>query len=503
MKLITSVFIFLTLLIVGVYTLLFTSLGHGFLVPIIENNIKQNTKIDNVIVKSFSLKPDQLDIVVDMDTNIIKFDATFNIFDRVIVGNYIFDIKELSSFSQVLKKELSGSFFTNGTVSGEFDNLDVKGLAKVAKGDIDYACNIKNDINDISFDGKEIDLETLLLMIGEKQYASGSININGSIKSLSSLNGDIKTQLNDGVLNHILIEKDFALSLPKNLPFILEVDSKLSKKSIQNKIKLDSFLATVTSKNSEFFMETKKLQSDYKLVVSDLSKLYFLTKQKMRGDIEIDGDITFDKKLLATFHSKKFEGIIDGKLDGDKIEVNGKNLQTLDLLHMLYYPEVFHSSLDGDISFDLRTKKGKSLVNMYEGQFLTNEAMSKLKNLTSYDLTLEIYEKSTLTTQIDNTILDNTLLMKSKNSTIKSDNMLIDTNSSTINADIDLLYKKTALGVNLDGDISGPNIKVKVDDALKEKVIDKGKKELDRFIEKNIDDSSKESFKGLIKGLFN
>ena len=502
MKLISSVFIFLTVVIVGVYTLLFTSLGHGILIPIIENKIKQNTKIDTVTVKSFSLNPNQFSIVVDMNKSIIQMDSKFNIFDRGISGNYKVDIQDLSLFSKLTHSDLKGSVLTYGTLNGKFDNLDLKGKTIIAKGDLEYSFNVTDDLKDINFHARNLDLSTLLLMLGQKQYAKGSINIDGEISSLSHLDGGIKTVLNNGFLNEKLIEKDFAFSLPKNSAFIVEIDSKLSKKSIQNKINIDSFVGTLTSKNSELFLDSKLVQSDYKIAISDMGKLSLLTKQKMRGDIIINGDITIDKKLLATFHSNIFDGSINGKLDGNKLQVHMKKLQTLPLLHTLYYPEIFRSSLDGDIDFDMVSKKGNSLIKMYNGQFLTNEAMSTLKKLTNYDLTLEIYETSTLSTEINNTILDNKLLMTSKNSTIKSDKMIVNTQNSTIDAKIDLLYKKLGLGINLDGSIASPNIKVKVDNALKEKVKDKAKKELDRFMEKNLDDRSKDNLKNLIKGLF-
>ena len=367
MKLISSVFIFLTVVIVGAYALLFTSLGHGVLIPIIENKIKQNTKIDTVTVKNFSLTPNQCNIVVDMNKSIIQIDSKFNIFDRVINGNYKVDIQDLSLFSKLTQSNLQGSVLTHGTLNGKIDNLDIKGKATIAKGDIEYAFNVTDDLKDINFHAKKLDLSTLLTMIGQKQYAKGSINMDGEISSLSHMDGEIKTILNNGFLNQELIEKDFSLTLPKNSAFIVDIDSKLSKKSIQNKINLDSFAGMLTSKNSEFFLDSMVVQSDYKLTISDMSKLYFLITQKMRGKIELDGNIIFDKKLLVTFHTNSFDGTINGKLDGNKLQVNMKNLQTLPLLHSFYYPEIFRSSLDGDIGFDLVSKKGDSIINMYNG----------------------------------------------------------------------------------------------------------------------------------------
>jgi hypothetical protein len=220
----------------------------------------------------------------------------------------------------------------------------------------------------------------------------------------------------------------------------------------------------------------------------------------MRGDMKIVGDVKFDKFVTASFNSKKFAGNIGGTFIKDKLKVKIKNIQSLKLLNMMYYPEVFKSLLNLSLDYDITTKKGIALANMNNGTFLATKFSKMLKKITQKDITAEIYKKVDIDTKINDKILNSTLLMESKNSTIKSKSVYVDLDKSYIKTKIDAKFYKVNIGLDVDGALTNPNVKIDAGDLLKGKVKEKLKKVKAKAKEK-IKDEIKKNLKGNLGGM--
>ncbi len=489
MRLIVILFSVMTALVVSIYVMVFTSFGHGILLPIIESKIEQNMKINDAKFTSFSLSTNSIVATLTLDEQPIHIEGKFNLFSKNVDLLYDVKVKNINIFNKLANQKLQGEFNTNGRVFGIIGNIALKGNAAFANGTTDYALLIqKEDITDINFSLKNLSLEKLLWMVNKPQYATAKLNIDGKINSLNNLDGDIVTKLDNGLLNSDYINKTFQQNLPTKSTFDLTINSNLNKDNITSIVEFNSFVAAIDTKKTLFNIPSGKLTTDYLLSVPDLDKLYFVTNQHMKGGIVIDGEVIFDKTLLATFNSNKFDGTIKGKLDNNKLNVKLDNIQSLKLLDMLNYPQIFKSNIALDLDYDLATKKGLSKLTTNNGQFLTNQTTQMLKQFTQYDLTLEIYRVTNLTTNIDNTKLVNDLYMKSENSEIKSKVFNIDTEKSTINADLNIKYRKYDLGVTIKGDIANPKVKLDAGDVIKEKVKENIKKEIiDKKLNEKLD----------------
>jgi hypothetical protein len=491
MKLIVGLFAFMTTLIVVAYVMVFTSFGHGILLPIAESSIEKNLKIKDAKFTNFSLSTNSIDTTLTLDSQPIHIEGKFNIIKKLIDLTYDIKIDDLSIFNDISKQKLQGKFQTNGKVIGVLGNIGVQGKATFADGKTDYELFLKEDgINNIQFALKDLLVEKLLWMVSQPQYTTGLLNIEGTIKSLSNLDGDILTKLTKGVLNSDYINKTFAQKLPKNATYEATINTKLAKENITSIVDFNSFVAQLDTTKTTFNIPSGKLTSDYILDIPSLNALYFVTNQKLKGGITIDGDITFDKTLLATFNSKKFDGTLKGKLDNNKLNVQLDNIQSTKLLDMLYYPEIFKSNIKLDLDYDITTKKGLSKLSANNGQFLTNQTTQMLKQFTQYDLTMEIYDVTNLTTKIDNTNLENDLYMKSKNSEIKSKVFIIDTAKSTINADLILKYRKYDMGLKLQGAIADPKVKLDIGKTIENKAKEKIKEKLNETLKEKLKDEN-------------
>lgn len=677
MRAIQILFGTLTLIILSVYIVLFTSVNKTVIVPLIEDNIADASKIKNVEITTFDLTLSSLKLQLLLENQTINVDSTFDLMAKNVDLKYDIKINDLSKFDYVSGQKLKGTFKTIGTLKGTFDNLKLSGLANVAKGDINYALNIDNkNINNIKATIKSIDLSTLMYMVnqpkfingkfnsnidissleldkidfdanvqngifnvavfkkelnltipksdfkldtdvnlvnksgkfvfnfdssliqlltngsidinslnidskykvsidklamlepvintklngsfstkgtikGDKNsmkvsgfsdiansktsynvtlkdlapnkidaniknakldkilhlvnqpiYAKANLNLNIEINSLDKLNGKITTSLSKGLLNNKVIKNDFNISLPSKPTFDLKTFTSLNDNIIDTKSTLKTFAANIETKKSKFDTKTSIFTTDYLVTVPKLSKLYFITNQKMQGDIKINGDVKFKDDLTASFNSNKFNGKINGTLVKDILKLSIKDVNSLKLLNIMYYPEIYDSSINLDLDYNLTSKKGTSNLVMNNGKFLTNQLSQTIKKFIKKDLTKEIYEIAKIDTKINNQKLDSTLLMTSANSKISSKKMFIDLEKSTIDSKIDMEYFKYKIGLTLTDDLTSPKVKIDANKLLKSKAKTKVSEAIEKKLGDKLDDDTKKALGGFLNQLF-
>jgi len=661
--------------IVGLfYIVLFTSLGHGVILPIVENNVKNSSGIKSFTFEEFSLSPSSINTLIKVEDQKVQVSGDFSLFSQEVDIKYSVDIQDLSKFNDLSGQKLRGTFFTQGTVKGKLSDLQIDGDARLAKGVFSYdLALIDYNPSNIHFKTQDIQLDEALYMVHQPQYIVGALNskgeissadlaqvridakvengavndklvkelfqitlpnseftlntnvniqnalgdfdldmnssllalktvgkintktlnldskydlkvktlamleqingvkLNGSfnthgtvkgdkklmkidgmtdiaksntsyhielkefnpskvevnllkaklsellyianqpqyvkngelsstikIASLQPLDGKILTTINNGLLNQKVIKKEFDLDLPAKADFDLKAETNLDKDDIISDIVFDSFAAKLTTKKTHYDLKDAKLHTDYTLLVPSLQKLYFITNQKMRGDIKVTGDVSFDKKLIATFSSKKFDGSIDGKLDDTKLTVKTKDISTLKLLYMMYYPEIFTSKLQLDLDYDTKLKKGQATLDMGNGKFVNTDTIKMISNILKKDISLEVYKIANIKSNINDTKLNNELYFQSDNVSLKSEKFLMDTQKQTIDSKFNLSYKKYTIGLEATESLNDPKIKVNFNKVATQKV----KEEAVKAIEKKLGGKVDENIKGILNNLF-
>ncbi len=503
MKTIKILFGTLMLVLLLGYVILFTSVNKSIIVPVIENTISKSIKVENIKIDKFELSLGSLDMSILINNQVVKLNSTFDLLSKYLDLTYDVNFTNLSIFNKISGQKLQGTFKTNGNLKGEFNDLNLIGNAYLAKGDISYNLNISNnDVNNIIANIKNIKIEELLFTISQPKYAKADLNIDVNIKSLNNFNGNIITIVSNGILNKKLVKNDFNISLPLKPIFTLNAATNLNKNIISTKTAIKTFAANMNTSKTNFDLETSKLTTDYSLLVSDLSNLFFITNQKMRGDIKIDGDIKFKDSLTASFNSNKFDGKINGTLEKDKINLSIKDINSLQLLNMMYYPEIYNSKINLALNYNLKSKKGTSNLTMKDGKFLTNQLSQTIKKFIKKDLTKELYEIAQVKTKINDKKLNSTLLMTSKNSKISSDKLFIDLEKSTINSDIDLEYYKYKIGLTLKDDLTSPTVKINVNKLLKSKAKTKVSEAIEKKLGDKLDDDTKKALGGFLNKFF-
>ena len=481
-----------------------------FNVPVFQDELnltipKSNFKLDTNV----KLKNKSGDFVFNFNSQLIELltSGAIDLNSLNINSKYKIIINKLAMLEPVIKTKLNGSFSTKGAVKGDKKSMNIVGNSNIANSITTYNVLLKDlAVDKVKANIKNAKLDKILNIVNQPLYAKADLNLAVDINSLKDLDGNIITTLNNGVLNKKIVKRDFNISLPKKPTFNLKTVTNLDKNIIDTKVSLKTFAANIQTEKTRFDTKTATLNTDYTVSIADLNKLYFITKQKMQGDLKIDGIVKFKDYLDASFNSNKFGGSINGTFIKEKLDLKIKDVDSLKLLDMLYYPKVYASKIDLKLDYDIKTKKGISDIVMNNGKFLPNQLSQTIKKFIKKDLTTEIYKIANVKTKIDDKKLDSTLFMQSANSEIKSQKMFMDLEKSNIDAKFDIKYFEYKSSLALKGKLTSPRVKVDTSKLISSKVKQKAKEKITEVIQKEIgdklDDNLKKSVGGFLKKLF-
>ncbi len=466
-------------------------------------NIK-NTKLNNLVInKEFKqnitvpirvksdinalLKGSEIQIKTDTLSSLASLNTkktVINLNSNEILSDYLLNIGDLSKFESLIGKKLNGKFKTNGNVKIKDNDVRVKGSSDIAKSMTSYEVNLKSSkLDKIIFNVESLQLDSLLRILNEPSYAKASIDLKGNLKAKDFINGNISSEIKNGLLSNAVMNKAFGMKLKDKIEFSMNNKNILEKNLINSTSKILTSVGNLVLDNSVFDMKKNKFTSNYNLILPDLLKLRDIISKKMRGKVKLLGSIESEGKNFKVDGSSE---IIGGKFNfnlfNNDFKASLKDAQVKDLTHMLYYPKVFDSRANLNLNYNLLSKKGKLRGDLLKGRFLPNQFSSLVNQFAKFDLTREVYENVILDTNINDKLLNSSLNMKSKHTQIDIKDSKIDMKKDLVDAKIKADIQKIKLDVKVKGNINNPKISLDTKALLKGKV---GKK-IDKIIDKNI-----------------
>ena len=191
------------------------------------------------------------------------------------------------------------------------------------------------------------------------------------------------------------------------------------------------------------------------------------------------------KNLDLTIHSKLAGGKFDAKLHNDDFHADLKSMQTLDILQMLIYPEMFKSTINGKLDYNLLRKKGQFNAQLTDGTFTKNQMFTLVKQYGKVDLYKENF-KGDVKANINKEHILASMNLKSRVSSIKTTNTKLNSKTKEIDSVIKISANNNPITVTLKGNATSPKVGVDVEDLVK--------KEATKVIQKEVGK--------LFKGLF-
>lgn len=429
--------------------------------------------------------------------------------DRVI-SDFKLEAKNLQKLESVLGRKLIGDFNTTGNIL--YDNLilSVDGNSDIFESSTVFRFKLEDNIaKDISFKVENTKIEKLLDFLNEPIYATGDLNVQGEIQNskLEELSGTIISKISNAKLVNEVVNAVFKQELKTPVNFEMALNNQFIPNKIVSQMVLNSSIANLSAENATYDLIEGVLKSDYLLKISSLDNLKDFTKTKLRGKLDIKGELEKkDMFLFATGKSSVLGGKLDFTLKNDDLTASLNDVSVKELSYMMYKPEFFNSRGDFSLNYNTITKQGNLVGKFFNGSFLPNDSSLLINHLAKFDLTKEIYETVNLNSEINDNLLTSNFLMKSENTQIESKDAITDFDKNFIDAKLNTQIKNRSFNLSLIGEMNKPKISLDAKELLKNEIdrkLEKNRDKIEEKLNKVLDgEVDNEKAKELLKNIF-
>ncbi|RUM75435.1 MAG: hypothetical protein DSZ11_02275, partial [Sulfurovum sp.] len=423
-------------------------------------------------------------------------------------ANYSLKDKKLQSDYQIKTQEPTHHYplAFNGQIEYHNKKLILKGESSSLGG----VTQLLIEGHHLKTTFRDIHMEKLLQLIGEKSYIQGFINANVELSDIQTKKGRFTMKSKNLKTVNPLIKKAFDITLTEPLELKLEAEGDIDKELLSMKTKLLSKMFNLTSHKLQYHLKTASLEAPYSLNIPKLKAFKALVRQPLSGQIKIRGEIKKDKILRIKGITNSLGGELNFNVKDDDFRANLKSVSVRRVMKTLNYPESFTGKLFGDINYNLKNKKGNIHTQLKQAQLLPNEMTNIIKNLRGVDLTKERYNQSLLVAKIDNKKIYFDFHAKSKTTKISLNNAKLNQEKKTIHAQYTLVIENKDISGEIQGDIYHPKITIdsskfvqkEIEDKMKEFGIREEDKQMinDTMKKIGIGKEEKEMIKNIFKG---
>ncbi len=365
MKLILWMFGATTLLLAGGYFLLFTQSGNNLIKPYIQNKLNAKTPLE-IRLEKFRLTPSKIALSLGFPgDNSIYFAGRYDLFAKSIDGRFDASLQELSAFSQLLERNISGALQTQGTMRGDLKQLKVDGELHAAKGGGTYSLTLQK-MQPATFRAEfaKMDAAQLLQMAGEQPYFTGELRLDAELRELAAKvkKGAVDLRLVDGELNAAVIEKRLQLTLPRQKRLQLHAKAKL-----EDVIGYEALLEgaqSIVKSSGTFAQQTQTLQGVYSVDVARMELFEPLIGYRLQGPLRLHGNIKADPEYgavsidsgLASGQTKLLVGLKEFRPSSLKGTMHALELEKL--LYFLNQPRYASGLFQSDLEITKITQEG-------------------------------------------------------------------------------------------------------------------------------------------------
>jgi hypothetical protein len=480
--------------VVGLYLFVFSSAGNSMIAQKVEEVLKKELALSSAKVEKFSLSSSHFDIMITLTKdNSVNANGDFSIFAQSVDAKYNVALHNLLALEPLLKNKLNGKLNIDGKAVGNMESLKIDGVSDIANSKTAYDITL-DDFKPSSINAtiKGANLKDLFILLNQPLYCDGLLDLNADHLTLDhdQLKGKLTTSISKGVINSKTISNEFNITNMPLTTFTLNTNSALNAENIDTKIALASSLANVTINKLSLNTKESSIKSDFTLDVANLDKLFFVTAKHLNGSAKITGDVSKAKDLVLNASSNILGGKITANIKNSDLKANLSSIKTLSALNMLIYPEIFDATLDGTLTYNTEKQKGLFESKLADGQIVTNQMTTLIKQFAKFDLTKERFNTA-LKSSIDREIIISDLNMTSLKSSINGEKIVLNSKDESIDAKLNVNINNNKIGVGLKGPLSKPDVKVDANELIKSQA------------EKLIKDKLNDKVKGQINNILN
>ena len=439
---------------------------------------------------SAQLKGDDITYKYLLKSNLAKISSRGNITPQPLHVSlkYGLDIQELAVFKPMTGTDLRGGFKLSGTAKGDKQKMVIDAKSDIAASLTTAHITLKAfQPSEVTAQVRHLKVQKLLYMIKQPHYTDANIDVDAKLTNLDpqNLQGEVVTKIMNGKLDSNYLTRAYKFKHPMpTTTYNGIINTVLNKGAITSQIDFNSNLANLDIEKARYVLADASLTSDYKVKVPNLDRLYFVSDRHLRGGITAHGKITKAKDLDLTMLSDIANGKLDAKLHNDDFTAHLNDMDTLKVLNILLYPEVFDAKVDADVKYNLATSKGVVDAKLKEGKFTKNAALDLTKQYAKIDLYKQIFS-GIANAKVNKEHVNASLDLKSNASSISTKNTKLNTKTHSINSKIKIVANNNpAIYVTLQGDLNRPKVNVDVNAIIKHEAQKVINKEVNKFLRK-------------------
>ncbi|MBE0490766.1 MAG: hypothetical protein IBX44_00775 [Sulfurospirillum sp.] len=371
MKYLAGFLVFLSLIVIGLYFLVFTSNGNAFVKPYLEAQLQKKLN-KKVTIESFALRTNFIDLeLLAQDASRVIINGDFSLMDQAFDLHYIL----LANSTLTQEFGLQNLVAFKGYIKGNIEDFTADGIGEIFNAKTNFEAHIKNKkLFGVSVDTKGLQIEEILRFAKQPLYSKGLLDVSANIKpdAQNKLFGDGRINIQFGQLDAGVIEQTYAIKLPNNITYRGDIVFNLQDTLISTSSNIISNIAKVEAKKTTYDIESKKLQSDYVLHVGDLASLKELMGIELLGSLLIHGEIVQSpNNLLLTARSDLFGGKLDALLENQKANVKLEDISIQDVLTMLKQEQILVGKTDLQLQIsDVNAGIFEASITMPQGTML-------------------------------------------------------------------------------------------------------------------------------------
>ena len=343
-------------------------------------------------------------------------------------------------------------------------NLDAN--VNLAGGTIKANSNGQN----LNLDINKLDLAKLFIIVGQPNYANGTLNAKGVLTSLDlkKLNGNVNLNAK-GVLNHTTLSKLLEVKFPNDANYDLNAKANINNSLVNFDTNLNSNLANVPSLKGSFDLNNMALNSTFKLNLSDFSKLGFLVDRKLSGKADFDGHFNFDKKGIDALitSANLFEAKLNAALKNNQFQATLNQLNLSSLAKGIDIIDLYQGRANANVNYNLLNQKGDIKLDINEGHLKENAITKALQILTLKDVTKEVFNTAHANAHINKEHIDFNLNMQAPNSHIIIEKGNLNSKSGALNIPFDAKIDRANFKGFITGTSQNPKIKLDAGSVIK------------------------------------
>lgn len=446
-----------------------------------------------------NLAGEEVGFLMKLASNLLSIPSLkgqYNINNSDLSAEYNVMVSELSKLESITKQKLSGKVEIDGNVEVKDQQLAALNTnAQILGGTI--KTSLKN--NTLIAKASKIGIENIFALIGQNPLAKGILELDAKFEpfDVKNLNGNLSLNVaNGGFMAENMskiLEKDFQ----KDVKFSLKANSDIKSNIANFDANFLSDLLNLNSIKGKFDIEKSVLDSKYELGLPDLSKLKFLANRDLKGKIDANGDLKFNKELEFSLNSDIFKGKLRADLKSNIFTAKLDNFIIKELTQMLTYPNFYDGTANLNANYNLKSSIGDFNLDIIEGRLVKSGLTNAISFAVQKDITQEVYKDGYVKGNINKNLIDFQANMKAQKSELNITKGTFDSLTSKLDIPVQMNIEKTDLNVHVTGTTQEPKYDVKSD--YLEKKIDKG---IGKLIDKNMNEKDANKTKKLLKGLF-